>query len=63
MEGRSSNETVTIQIFGPFLAWKAHYRGSDSVFREDHLQIQNWKTGRKVWVRNCNSSLTKSVQL
>ena len=52
MEGHLSNEKVATQLFGPHLAWKTSYRGSDSTSFGDHLQVRNWKTGCIVWVRS-----------
>ena len=54
-DGRPSFEGAGTQIFGPYIAWQTPY-DDNSIF-EDRLQVRNWKTGCKVWVRSFISQL------
>ena len=55
-DGHPSLEIMDTQIFGSYIAWKAPW-SNDYGMAEAHLQVRNWKTGRKVWVRASTSQV------
>ena len=59
-DGHPSLEIMDTQIFGPYIAWRTLWP-NDYGMAEDHLQVRNWKTGRKVWVRGSTSQNTRQL--